>query len=167
MTTIETTPAALVTTLFERLNAHDIAGIRNFWRADTEERFPDGTRRGPDEIGAWFDGLLAAAPDLRVQVVSLVEQGEEVFVRWKAAGTHTGGPFQGIAATGNDFVVDGVDHFVIRDGKVASNFVIFDQMQFARAVGVLPADGSGPDRAMRAAFNAKTRLVERVRASRR
>jgi hypothetical protein len=45
--------------------------------------------------------------------------------------------------------------------------VIYDQMQFARAVGVLPEDGSGPDRALRTAFNAKTRFVERVRAVRR
>jgi predicted ester cyclase len=166
MTTTESSPGALVATLFERVNAHDLPGIRGYWRADTEERFPDGTRRGPDEIGAWFEEVFAASPDLRVEVVSLLEQGDEVFVRWKASGTHTGGPFQGIAATGNRFELDGVDHFVIRDGHVATNFVIFDQMQFARAVGALPADGSAPDRALRAAFNAKTRVVERIRAAR-
>jgi ketosteroid isomerase-like protein len=167
MSATETTPGTLAAQLFERLNAHDVAALRGYWKADTEQRFPDGTRRGPDEIAAWFEDLLAASPDLRVDVVSLAERGDEVLVRWRARGTHTGGPFQGIAATGNAFVVDGADHFVIRDGRVVSNFVIYDQMQFARAVGVLPVDGSAPDRALRTAFNAKTRFVERVRAVRR
>jgi steroid delta-isomerase-like uncharacterized protein len=167
MSAIATTPRTLAATLFERLDDHDIAPLRAIFKADAEERLPDGTRRGPDDITAWYEELIAAAPDFHIEVVSLVDEGEEVFVRWKATGTHTGAPFQGIAASGSAFEVDGVDHVVVRDGKVASNFVIFDQMQFARAVGVLPADGSTPDRAMRAAFNAKTRLVERVRASRR
>ncbi len=56
-----------------------------------------------------------------------------------------------------------MDHFVVRDGTVASNFVVFDQMQFARQIGMLPADGSAADRAMKAAFNAKTRLLARLR----
>jgi steroid delta-isomerase-like uncharacterized protein len=167
MSAIDTTPRTVATTLFARLDEHDIAALRGLFKADTHERLPDGTRTGGEEITAWYEQLIAAAPDFRIQVVSLVEGGEEVFVRWKATGTHTGAPFQGIAASGSAFEVDGVDHLVVRDGRIASNFVIFDQMQFARAVGVLPVDGSTPDRAMRAAFNAKTRLVERVRASRR
>jgi ketosteroid isomerase-like protein len=160
------TPAELATKLFATIDAHDVPALRAFWKADSEERFPDGTRRGTDEIVAWFEDLFDASPDVRLRVVSIAEQGERVFVRWQATGTHTGGPFQGIAATGRRFVVDGIDDIVVRDGVVASNFVVFDQMQFARAVGVLPPDGSTPDRAMRAAFNAKTKLVERVRAAR-
>jgi hypothetical protein len=38
-------------------------------------------------------------------------------------------------------------------------------MQFAHQIGLLPADGSAGDRAVKAAFNAKTRL--RARLSRR
>ncbi len=46
---------------------------------------------------------------------------------------------------------------------IATNFVVFDQMQFARQLGRLPSDGSRADRATKAAFNAKTRLLARVR----
>ena len=56
-----------------------------------------------------------------------------------------------------------MDHFVIRHGTIATNFVVFDQMQFARQIGMLPPDGSPADRAMKAAFNGKTGLVKRVR----
>ena len=49
----------------------------------------------------------------------------------------------------------------MHDGKVTSNFVVFDQMQFARSVGMMPPDGSAADRVMKAAFNAKTRIARR------
>jgi len=51
----------------------------------------------------------------------------------------------------------------VRDGNVVSNFVVYDQMQFARQIGMLPPDRSLADRAMKAAFNARTRLLRRRR----
>ena len=80
-------------------------------------------------------------------------------------GTHAGGPFQGIEATGRAVALDGIDHFVVRDGVVVTNFVVFDQMQFARQLGLLPRDGSRADRAVKTAFNARTRLARRLRRS--
>ena len=61
----------------------------------------------------------------------------------------------------------GVSKFVIRDGTIASNLVVFDEMQLARQIGLLPPDGSAADRATRAAFNATTRLAARLRDRRR
>jgi len=87
-------------------------------------------------------------------------------VRWHMTGTHTGEPSEGLEATARALAIDGMDHFVIRDGTIATNVVIFDQMQFARQIGLLPPDGSRADRATKAAFNAKTRLLARVRARR-
>jgi len=98
-----------------------------------------------------------------MRVDSLVEQGEDVFVHWHLTGTHSGGPFQGIAATGRPVAIDGIDHFVLRDGTIVSNFVVFDQMQFTCQIGLLPPDGSAADRAMKTAFNGKTELVKQIR----
>jgi hypothetical protein len=97
-----------------------------------------------------------------MEVVAIAEQGDDVFVHWQLTGTHSG-TFQGIDATGRRIALDGIDHFVVRDGRVVSNFVVFDQMQFARAIGMLPPDGSRADRAMKAAFNARSRLTARLR----
>lgn len=58
-----------------------------------------------------------------------------------------------------------MDHFVIREGKVVSNFVVFDQMQYARQIGMMPPDGSLADRGLKSAFNARTKLAQRVRRS--
>jgi hypothetical protein len=55
-----------------------------------------------------------------------------------------------------------MDHFVLRDGRVVSNFVVFDQLQYARAIGMMPPDASAGDKAMKAAFNARTKIARRV-----
>ena len=148
---------------FEVLDEHDVAALRTMWTEDTVERFPSGTVHGADGMVAYFETLFAALPDLRMRVVALAESGDDVFVHWHMTGTHSGAPFEGIAATGRRLAIDGMDHFVIRDGTIATNFVVFDQMQFARQIGMLPPDGSRGDRATKAAFNAKTRLLARAR----
>jgi hypothetical protein len=85
-----------------------------------------------------------------------------VFAHWRLTGRHVGAVL-GVAGTGRELTVDGMDHFVVRDGMIVSNFVIFDQMQFARQVGLLPRDASVLDRALKAAFNAATAVRAKLR----
>jgi len=150
---------------FEQLNRHDIAAMRQLWTDDTVNRFPDRTCRGADEIAAYFEETIAALPDFRAEIVSLVADGDDVFVRWHLTGTQEG-RIQGIDGTGKRLELDGADHFTLKDGKVVSNFVIFDQMQWARHVGLMPPDGSAADRALKVAFNAKTRVTQEIQARR-
>lgn len=157
----------LVRWTFEMINARDVDALRQVWTGATTERFPSGTLHGADAMAGYFEALFAALPDLHMQVVALAETGEDVFVHWYLTGTHTGRPFEGIDATGRSIALDGMDHFVIRDGTIATNFIVFDQMQFARQIGMLPPDGSAADRATKAAFNAKTRLLSRLHGRRR
>ena len=96
----------------------------------------------------------------------LAADGDAVFVRWHLTGTHTGTAWAGIEPSGTRVELDGIDHFTVRDGTVVSNFVVFDQMDVGRQLGLLPPDGSGPDRALKAAFNAKNRVAEAVRRAR-
>jgi steroid delta-isomerase-like uncharacterized protein len=167
MTAAKPSPGAtsgeLVRWTFEALNEHDVTAMRTMWTDATVERFPSSTIHGADGMVAYFEILFAALPDLHMRVVAVAEDGEDVFVHWHMTGTHTGGPFQGIEPTGRTVAIDGMDHFVIRDGTIATAFVVFDQMQFARQIGMLPPDGSRGDRATKAAFNAKTRLLARLR----
>lgn len=159
----ETTNGELIRSAFEILNTHDVEALKQFWTADTVERFPTETSVGPDAIGAYFQAAFDALPDFRIQVVGLAAQGDDVFVQWRLTGTHSGALWQGIAPTGRAVELDGMDHFVLRDGKVTSNFLVFDQMQFARSVGMMPSDGTPADRALKATFNAKTRITRRTK----
>jgi steroid delta-isomerase-like uncharacterized protein len=147
---------------FEVLNTHDVTPLREFWTSDTVERFPDRTCHGGQEIEQYFQETFAALPDFHMEVVSVVESGDDVFVHWHLTGTHQG-PMQGIEPTGKRVEIDGMDHFVIRDGRVLSNFVVFDQMQYARQIGMMPAEGSGPDKAVKAAFNARTKVASKLK----
>ena len=158
--------AELVRWAFDVINSHDIEPLRAFWTAETVERFPDRTCTGSDELAAYFNGLFAALPDVHMEVVHVAAEGDAVFVRWHLTGTHTGAPWAGIDATGGRIELDGIDHFTIRDGKVASNFVVFDQMEVGRQMGLLPGDGSPADKALKAAFNAKTKIADAIRERR-
>lgn len=157
------TNAELIRWAFDVLNTHDVTALKPYWTESTRERFPNATCVGPDEIGAYFEATFAAVPDFRIEIVALAEQGDDVFVQWRLTGTHSGAAWQGIGPTGKTLELDGIDHFVVRDGKVESNFVVFDQLQFARQIGMMPADGSPADRAMKAAFNGKTQLLQRIK----
>jgi ketosteroid isomerase-like protein len=162
MATSTSSNADLIRHSFEALNRQDLATLRGFWTEDTVERFPDRTCRGADEIAAYFEDAFAAVSDWRMELLSLAEQGEDVFAQWRLTGRHTG-TIQGIEPTGRPVAIDGLDHFVVRDGKVVSNFVVFDQIQYARQMGLLPEQDSAGDKALKAAFNAKTKVVEAFR----
>jgi steroid delta-isomerase-like uncharacterized protein len=158
----EASNADLVRWAFDRLNEHDVNPVKQFWTADTVERFPDRTCHGADEIATYFEEVFRAMPDFHMDVISVAEQGDDVFVHWHLTGVHRG-PLVGIEATGRMLSIDGMDHFVFRDGAVVSNFVVFDQMQYARQIGMMPADGSAADKSLKMAFNARTRLVAKLR----
>jgi predicted ester cyclase len=155
----------LVRWAFEQINRHDVSALKRFWHDGTVERFPDRTCRGADEIAAYFEESLAAITDFHMEVVAVAEQGDDVFVHWHLTGTHTG-PVYGIEPTGKPIALDGTDHFTMADGNVVSNFVVFDQMQYARQIGLMPPDASTADKALKAVFNARTKLAGRLKRKR-
>jgi steroid delta-isomerase-like uncharacterized protein len=159
---LQATNSELVRWAFDRLNEHDVTPLKQFWTRDTVERFPDRTCRGAEEIARYFEDAFAAIPDFHMEVLTIVEQGEDVFVHWRLTGTHQG-PLLGIDPTGRKLSIDGMDHFVIRDGKAVSNFVVFDQMQYARQIGMMPPDGSPADKAVKGAFNARTKVMGKLK----
>ena len=141
------------------LNTHATEPLRAVLTPATRDRLPTATLHGADEIVAWFGRLLTALPDLVMTIEGLLEDGEQVFVRWRLTGTHTGGELEGIAPGGRTLDLDGVDHAVVRDGRVVSNFVVFDQLQLGRQLGVMPTAGSRVDVGLRQAVN----LLNRAR----
>ncbi len=154
----------LVRQAFDALNRQDLDFIAQFWTPTTVERFPDRTCQGSDEIRRYFEDTQLAIPDWHIEIQTVACEGEHVFVHWHLTGTHQG-TLLGVAATGKALSIDGIDHFVIRDGKVVSNFVVFDQMQFARQIGMLPPDGSTADRALKAVFGVRTKVARALTRS--
>ena len=73
--------------------------MSELWTDQTYQRFPDRDCHGAEEIRAYFEATFAAIPDLRVEILALVEQGDEVLVRWRLSGTQQG-RLQGLEGTG-------------------------------------------------------------------
>jgi steroid delta-isomerase-like uncharacterized protein len=159
----DATNAELIRWAFDQLNRHDVTPLKAFWDDTTLERFPDQTCRGADEIAAYFENVFAGVPDFRMEIRSLVAEGDDVFVQWHMTGTHSG-PLFGVVPTGKPLAVDGIDHFVVRDGRVVSNFVVFDQMQFAQQIGLMPPADSAGEKGLKALFNARTKVLQKVRS---
>ena len=154
--------AERITAAQEAINRRDYSGVRALSTEETVCHFPDGTIRGVDDIVAYFENAFVAIPDRRLEILVAVETGDDVITRWRMTGTQDG-PFGGLPGTGRPLRVEGFEHFVMRDGKMVSSVVITDQLAFARQIGLVPAEGSAPDRAMKLAFGLKTRLARRLR----
>lgn len=77
----------------------------------------DGPLRGPQEFRErQYRPLLGAFPDLKVVVEAVVSEGDDVVVRWSAAGTHTGDAL-GFGPTNEAAHFSGISWIRVRDGK--------------------------------------------------
>jgi steroid delta-isomerase-like uncharacterized protein len=144
----------------DAVNAHDLDTLVTHYADTLEERMPDRTITSPAELRAYMEELFTALPDVRFDVHTIAESGEDVIVYWTVTGTHEG-VFQGIKPTGTKLSVEGFERMTIRDGKLVANRVVFDRTSFGQQLGLLPPDNSPAERAMKAAFNGRTALKRR------
>ena len=162
------TPADVARAAFDAVSRRDPDGIVATGAPGYVDDFVAiGEKRGHDAVRAFFRELFAAFPDFTMTVDRVVADDTSAVVQWHAAGTFTGGPFQGIAPTGRRVDIRGVDVMEIADGLIQHNTIYYDGATFARQIGLLPGLGSRADQALLAAFNAKTTLSQRARDRRR
>jgi steroid delta-isomerase-like uncharacterized protein len=150
--------------LFEE---RDLSDPYRFWSDESVNHFlaAGQTVRGAEAIAQWFQQLLEAVPDWRIEIENGFDDGDrQALVQWRGSGTLTGRPFMGIEPNGRRIELRAVDVFRFdEDGKVATNTVYYDGAEFARQIGMLPPRDSALDRGMLAAFNAGTRLKQRLK----
>jgi steroid delta-isomerase-like uncharacterized protein len=143
---------------FDALARRDVDGMVDHWAEDgVVDLVPLGILRGREEISAFFREMFAAFPDLETTVTRVAAGQNEVAVEWRMSATFSGEPFQGVEATGRPIEVRGLDLIEIEDGKNVSNTAYYDGMAFARGIGLLPAQDSGAERAVKGAVNAFTK----------
>jgi len=100
---------------------------------------PGAETPGP-ELEARLDftkHLLAAFPDMLVNIDSILAEGDTVVVHWSARGTHIG-EFLGAPATGRVIPFSSTDYFTIEDGKIAGHRGFPDSAQVLAQLGQLP-----------------------------
>lgn len=148
---------------FDALAARDADAVTRAWAAEgVNDLVPLGVFRGPAAIRALFEEMFAAMPDLVFTVERIIADDKAASVQWRAVGSFSGAPFRGLEANGRRVDLRGSDCLEIEDGKIVHNTGVFDGAAFARQIGMLPAEDSGADRAIRAGFNTVTKLRRTV-----
>lgn len=103
--------------------------------------FEGPTRRsykGVNDLQAYALSLLSPFPDLAVYAdhfchVGDAEAGYRVATRWTMRGTHTGYGMYG-EPTGKPIRILGISHHLIKDGRVAGEWTLFDEFALLKQI---------------------------------
>jgi ketosteroid isomerase-like protein len=86
----------------------------------------------------WFGAFRSSFPDLRMQIVEVVVEGDRVVGRFTCSATHTG-EWRGHRPTGRRFEdVDEVYFFRVKNGRIVAGWGLEDTLSRLQQLG-LPA----------------------------
>ena len=128
---------ALVTRYYDEvLNQRNLAALDDLLAPNFTSWLPDGIRLGRAE---YRDAVLAshqAFPDLVVEVLDQLAEGDKVATRWRASGTHRG-PFAGIPATGRPVTITAIHLHRVTDAKLIEHWEEINLFRLMRQLGAL------------------------------
>ena len=78
----------------------------------------------------------AAFPDRRFIVEDMIAEGDKVSARFTMRGTHKG-EFRGIASSGREVTMTGIDMIRLAEGKMTEDRVEVDQLGMMQQLGVI------------------------------
>jgi steroid delta-isomerase-like uncharacterized protein len=119
-------------------NRHNVDAFDEFFAPSFVNYDPlpglPGTREGAKQL---HRTLFAAFPDLRMTIHDQAAEGDKVWTRKTASGTHQG-EFFGIPATGKHVSWKIIDIMSIRNGKVTEHWVVADVLSLMQQLGAVP-----------------------------
>jgi steroid delta-isomerase-like uncharacterized protein len=116
--------------LFDQLVAPDVI---------EHEALP-GFASDREGVKQFFTMFRAAFPDLHFTAEDMIAEGDKVATRITVNGTHKG-EFMGIAPTGKQITMTGIDILRFADGKVVEHWGNTDDLGMMQQLGVVPAMG--------------------------
>ena len=78
-----------------------------------------------------------ALGNLRLTILDLLAEGDQVAIHWRIDGTHKG-DFLGVAATGKPVTFQGIALLRITDGKIADDIAYWDNQSILEQLGAVP-----------------------------
>ena len=125
--------------LYDLINAGDIDGFGRQLADDFVEREEiPGLPPTKEGVVQYFRLLLAAFPDMQMDVKDVIAGGDKAVARLEVSGTHKG-EFMGIPATGNPVSVNLID--ITRfgdDGLAREHWGVADLLSMMQQLGVIP-----------------------------
>ena len=104
---------------------------------DHDPVFPDDIH-GIEGIKETMSGYLDAFPDLKMTVADQIAEGDKVFTRWIAEGTHRG-QLMGVPPSGNRVHVEGMTVDRFENGKFVESWDNWDALGLMQQMGAIPA----------------------------
>jgi steroid delta-isomerase-like uncharacterized protein len=132
--------AVTMRSTYERINAGDIAGFGELVADDFVEH-QGGPGLPPTKEGTleFFQILLAAFPDMRMDVEDLIASGDKTVARVTATATHRG-EFMAVPPTGRRVEIQLIDIMRFDDaGLVCEHWGVADMLSLMQQLGVVPA----------------------------
>jgi steroid delta-isomerase-like uncharacterized protein len=126
--------------LYDLINAGDIDGFGRQVAEDfvEHEELP-GLPPTKEGVVQYFRMMLAAFPDMRMDVEDVIASGDKAVARLRVTGTNKG-DFIGMPATGKSASVKLID--ITRfgdDGLAREHWGVVDQLALMQQLGVIPA----------------------------
>jgi predicted ester cyclase len=89
-----------------------------------------------EEARAWIAPFRASFPDVHMEIIDLIEEGDSVVGRFTCSGTHLG-DWLGYTPTGRRFeAVDEVGIYRIRDGRIVETWGLEDNLGRLEQLGL-------------------------------
>ena len=127
-------------------NSKDAAARKELCAPDIEVELPGGMLfHGVEQVKQMEDAFWEALPDSQIKRLEEHVAGDTVISEGVASGTHTGSfrtPQAEIPASGNPVNMRFASVKRIADGKIVSEHLYFDQLEFMMQLGALPAPPS-------------------------
>lgn len=134
---------AICRRILEAANAHD----EELLAQTVDALFDPGVRMttplpmeatGVEAIKTVFATLHRAFRDLHVEVVEMIAEGDTVVARNTVTGTHRGGEYMGLAATGKSVTYNEMFIFRFEHGRVVETFGVVDVLTQLKQLGIIP-----------------------------
>jgi len=131
---------AVVRRLIDAWNDGDIGALMTFWSPTMVHHGRSGTVPA-DETAAEMRRFLQAFPDLRMELHSMVAEGDLVATRMTMHATHSGS-YMGLPPTGRTVSCTLMGQLQIVDGAVVDHWGVADALGILVQIGMLPAEMS-------------------------
>ena len=119
----------IIDRLTSALNEHDLDAMVALFHADYDSRQPAHPARafvGRAQVGANCEAMFAGVPDLRVELIRSVQDGETTWCEWAWSGTRT---------DAQPFEVRGVVLFQVRDDLIIGATLYLEDVE-TEAIGI-------------------------------
>ena len=111
-------------------NGQNLNALKDFWTEDCiNHAMPGSENRGLDALrvyhDSFFDDFFSAFPDIQIEIMQQVAEGDRVATYIISKGKHSGA-FYGVPPTGKSISTSVIRIDRIQDGKIAEHWSVSD-----------------------------------------